>query len=154
MHGTWVCTGNSFVFVNTKSIITNFQNGNIRLHTPVWLHWAGKIENENTSATPFELRVHGVGSQRYIYENLISSVQYHALVPGVIFAKWIQWSVHQNRALPEFAHGVSVGRNQWHKIITSILLGAGIIIAGSANFKQTWQSRRKRCLLMVSGFSG
>ena len=73
MHGTCVRTSNSFVFVNTKSIITNFQNGNIRLHTPVWLHWAGKIENENTSATPFELRVHGLGSQRYIYENLISS---------------------------------------------------------------------------------
>ena len=63
---------NSF-FLNTKEIITNLQKGQIRLHTPVWLHWNNKLENEKFSQIPLELRVHGFGLQRYIYEKYINS---------------------------------------------------------------------------------
>ena len=60
------------LFLNTGSIISSLQNGAIKLHTPVWLYWNGRVENENVSQLPLELRVHTFGLQRYVYEKYIN----------------------------------------------------------------------------------
>ena len=62
-----------FLFLSTQEITTTFQKGDIKLHTPVWLHWNGKIENEDISQIPLELRIDSFGKQQFVYEKNIYS---------------------------------------------------------------------------------
>ena len=55
------------VFLNCLELLKAFQNKSIHLHTPVWLQWQGKMENDEGSQTPLELRINNFGSSTYIY---------------------------------------------------------------------------------------
>ena len=55
------------VFFTCLELLKAFQNKNIHLHTPVWLQWQGKMENDETAQTPLELRINNFGSSTYIY---------------------------------------------------------------------------------------
>nr|YP_010732356.1 RNA polymerase beta' subunit [Polulichloris maxima]WDY13270.1 RNA polymerase beta' subunit [Polulichloris maxima] len=84
-------------FLNTSSIITSFQKGQIKLHTPVWLYWKGQVENENISQIPLELRVYGFGLQRYVYDKYINS-NYFTKTKIVQSEALLEFVMHQKRS--------------------------------------------------------
>nr|YP_010731956.1 RNA polymerase beta' subunit [Kalinella pachyderma]WDY12870.1 RNA polymerase beta' subunit [Kalinella pachyderma] len=51
------------------SILQAFQKGDIFLHTPIWLKWDGKLENEGIPQKPLELRINNYGYTTSIYSN-------------------------------------------------------------------------------------
>lgn len=55
------------LFFNSSELIRAFQNGQIFLHTPVWLKWEGKIENDEESNVPLEIRLNCFGHSTFIY---------------------------------------------------------------------------------------
>lgn len=55
------------VFFDSNQLVQAFQNRHILLHTPVWLQWKGKIENDEGSYAPIELRINTFSSSTHIY---------------------------------------------------------------------------------------
>nr|YP_010732085.1 RNA polymerase beta' subunit [Massjukichlorella minus]WDY12999.1 RNA polymerase beta' subunit [Massjukichlorella minus] len=55
------------IFSHYIDVTRAFQNGHIGLHTPIWLKWDGKVENDSGPEVPLELRLNSFGSSTYIY---------------------------------------------------------------------------------------
>nr|YP_010731904.1 RNA polymerase beta' subunit [Phyllosiphon coccidium]WDY12735.1 RNA polymerase beta' subunit [Phyllosiphon coccidium] len=88
------------VFFNCLELLQALQNKNIHLHTPVWLQWQGKMENDETAQIPLELRINHFGSSTYIYskhkrrkdESLSKSTLYIRTTAGRVLVNSILFS--------------------------------------------------------------
>ena len=54
-------------FFSPLDVVRAYQNGDLDIHTPVWLQWKGKIENNDSNQTPLELRINSLGVNTQLY---------------------------------------------------------------------------------------
>ena len=54
-------------FFSPLDVVRAYQNGDLDIHTPVWLQWKGRIENNDSNQTPLELRINSLGVSTQLY---------------------------------------------------------------------------------------
>ena len=90
------------IFLSRFEVVCQFQKGQIGLHTPIWLKWNGRIENDEKGETPLELRVNTFGGSTQIYskykkqsdKSTGSSALYVRTTAGRVLVNDIIFSTH------------------------------------------------------------
>ena len=54
-------------FFSPLDLVRAYQNGDLDIHTPIWLQWNGKIENNDSDQTPLEVRLTSFGVSTQLY---------------------------------------------------------------------------------------
>ena len=54
-------------FFSTLDVVRAYQNADLDIHTPVWLQWNGKVENNDSDQTPLEVRINSFGVSTQLY---------------------------------------------------------------------------------------
>jgi DNA-directed RNA polymerase subunit beta' len=54
-------------FYSPLDVVRAYQNGDLDIHTPIWLQWNGKIENNDSGQIPLEVRINSFGVSTQLY---------------------------------------------------------------------------------------
>ena len=54
-------------FFSPLDVVRAYQNGDLDIHTAIWLQWNGKIENNDSDQTPLEVRINSFGVSTQLY---------------------------------------------------------------------------------------
>ena len=54
-------------FFSSLDVLRAYQSGDLDIHTPIWLQWNGKIENNDSDQTPLQLRINSFGVTTQLY---------------------------------------------------------------------------------------
>ena len=54
-------------FFSSLDVVRAYQNADLDIHTPIWLQWNGKLENNDSDQTPIEVRINTFGVSTQLY---------------------------------------------------------------------------------------